>query len=116
MEKSPKETETPEEYKLSELFKTLTDFGSKLGSDALIFTLVTLAAFAALWKGADAALTVFAAIVILLLWLANKVINAYLEERRSDARLKELKAIEGRKLLAKFRRRQSLTKSDSPKS
>lgn len=105
MAKPPK---PPDGFDAQKVIRALTDFGQKLGVDALIFSLIIVGVFAALIYGIHAALAVTFGIVILLLWLANKALNAYLEEARAKTRLMELKATEGRSLLIKHRRKRHL--------
>jgi hypothetical protein len=100
--KSEKPPNFPEWDKIIE---SVTSFGQKLGPDTLIFAIVACGMFASSIWGQHTNVAVNGGIGLLVLWLVNKWRVSYDDQRKAEAKLKELKAIKGRMLLEKHKRK-----------
>ncbi|MBK1625369.1 hypothetical protein [Afifella marina] len=102
MARKPKEIGT-----LAHLAHALAEFGSRLGRDTLVFVVLAVGAFGAMSLGADEKAVAYVATLLLLGWLVNKLVNAYLRERAAARRLLQLRQERGVRLLEKYSEKQA---------
>lgn len=96
----------PKKTKQKDFWDHLSDVAKAFGVDGTLFLAVTVGAFAALYKKADANAVLGIVFILIGGWLAINWSRAYFDLRKSQLELDKTKQLEGLSLIRKHADRQ----------
>jgi hypothetical protein len=94
-----------QKYDVPAIIKALADAVERVGSDPVYYLSVVVGSFIALLGGVEPIAVIVLDALLIVGWVATKLINAYVKDRDAERALRQLTAIDGPKLLEKHRNR-----------